>query len=256
MRRTMLLKNDMFNIPTVEEIISVLKRYGLEDKHIANKDCILAGGAVANVIYGMLNGIDKNDFVVNDIDIFTYTNDDIEEDETARTVVNTATGQQMGNGYRQNWARTSESHRIVATDRDGIANYVYIDTKDPFEFKDVISEFDLNCCKAGIIFSNTMAEPELVIDNAYLAFLASKVIRSGQSGLFTPYHTLVRLYKKSAEFNLPMADFDLSLVDEEFEAPMLTDKYKQLFDKYVLPTGKYELVEEKGNSETSLYSIR
>jgi hypothetical protein len=98
-------------------------------------------------------------------------------------------------------------YRIKSVSRDDMLNFVQCTMADGhmsrrLQALDVIAGFDLNCTRVAI----DLATKKLVWDHHYEQFLQSRQLRIAM--MHTPWHTFLRLAKKSQELPNVYADFE------------------------------------------------
>jgi len=199
-------------IPSVKTILSCLKK--LTGVTLGNKG-IVAGGAIANVIMGIIDGNVQNARVA-DIDLFydpkvTGPMDEIDEDwlEQCNLGVQKAPGgtpqrwttQATEDGYGNVIFVRNKSYRVIKSRHDGIFNRVTIDMEHEYrnselECEVLLESFDLNCCGAAV----NLKTNELVLTDDFKKFLKTRNLDI--TCLFTPNQSLVRYFKKKAELKL------------------------------------------------------
>lgn len=174
---------------------------------------ILAGQAVDSAITDLYG---KGGGVYNDLDIFRNAPGTHREGAN-----NFATGTTSRSEMTLNLAERPETsyggmaaivslarlYSIKSVSRDDMLNFVQCTMADGYMDRrlrahDVIAGFDLNCTRVAI----DLATKELVWDHHYEQFLQSRQLRIAM--MHTPWHTFLRLAKKSQELPDVYADFE------------------------------------------------
>lgn len=178
----------------IEELLSELK---IPDKYKNIGLSIIAGGAVANILYGKFHNLPK---VIKDIDLFFIKNpfdSELEIHETMRDLIE----EQMYDSMLSN------HYKIEKVYVDGIMNLIEVSTQQlGFDNPkrdlalNIISGFDINCCKAGFF------DKELVVSETFVDFLKNKNLKVDHP--FTPSSTTTRLFKKGIDLLIPKEKFE------------------------------------------------
>ncbi len=199
----------------------------------------IAGGAVANTIHNLINK-DRPTYcntkpVINDIDLFCfnrgeglnwglpiYPNPQNFISQTINPTLNM-------DGYGRAWVGTNgESITMVSSDRFGIINKigisVYLNPNCQFiiedYYKQLLDNFDLNCCSAGIDRLNG----KIIYNNKFVDFLVNNQIEVTM--VSSPLQTSVRMLKKSKELSTNTNNF-------ETEMSLLQHTFLNISNKYV-----------------------
>jgi hypothetical protein len=171
---------------------------------------ILAGQAVDSAITDLWGG---GGGVYNDIDIFRSCPRD-GDNRTSRvnqTAMRVNLELRTTNSYGEmsQILATVASYGIASVSRADMFNYVNCYMADgrmseKLSANRVISGFDLNCVRVGI----DLETQKLYWDASYAEFLRSRQLKITM--MHTPWHTFVRLAKKSEELPGVYADMDLA----------------------------------------------
>ena len=99
------------------------------------------------------------------------------------------------------------SRGIFDTTRKGIFNYIYFENNyyNSNDYLKILTDFDINCTQIGIC----LRTHRLIFTNEFLNFYNTMQLTICKPD--TPYHSIIRLFKKQHEFN-----FDCSLEFESF----------------------------------------
>jgi len=146
-------------------------------------DFVIAGGAVCNLIY---NHIHNKTAPVNDIDVFLLSK---EKESNLDGAVDSYRSQIIHSTYK-----------ILETSRDGILNFVKVESNQPnlFEFgNSLIESFDINACKAFIVFTNN--ERYVFTHREFEEFLLNKTIKV--NSFKTAIKSVLRVMKKKEELD-------------------------------------------------------
>lgn len=174
---------------------------------------ILAGQAVDSAITDLFG---HGGGVYNDLDIFRNVPNGARQgsrDFATRTATRATLALQTPSDYAGMQLTLSlvQSYSIKSVSRQGMLNFVNC-TMDEHEAtrrltaNHVLSGFDLNCTRVGVDLSTG----ELFWDRHYEEFLRSRQLRIAM--MHTPWHTFLRLAKKSEE--LPNVFVDLAAAAE------------------------------------------
>jgi hypothetical protein len=186
----------------------------------------MAGGAVANTIYYLLNKEKFEEPVINDIDLFFFNNvlghDWDYNTPNPNLFIHTNLGAVAGiDGYGRTWVGPSgETMRMFGSERFGIVNKVSINVfkqsiqnfNETNYYKTLLTVFDLNCCMAGLDRVNG----NIVYTEDFLDFLESDMIEV--TNVSQPLQTSVRLKNKSLQLGTDISNFDceMSLIKHSF----------------------------------------
>ena len=198
----------------------------------------IAGGAVANTIHNLINK-DKPTYnntksIINDIDLFCFNRGEglnwgLPIFDTQNFISQTINPTLNMDGYGRAWVGTNgESISMVSTDRFGIINKigisVYLNPNCQFiiedYYKQLLDNFDLNCCSAGIDRLNG----KIIYNDKFVDFLVSNQIEVTM--VSSPLQTSVRMLKKSKELSTNISNFEteMSLLQHTF----VNDSYKYI----------------------------
>lgn len=217
----------------IRQSIQIIKdKYGLPEKGL------LAGGSIANIVYGLYT---NKDIVVNDIDIFIldrvvdygdsqhhidknfiYTFDskrkELIEDVDYNGIV-----------YYRN---KRSLYTILETNEIGSFNYIKYVTNDSDPLL-VIKSFDINCTQVGYLIE----EDKIFYTEEFKEFIKTSILKI--TNINTPSHTAIRLFKKKQELGAEIPRFELLLLHYlvrndrmYFYKKRFLDKYKDLYLKY------------------------
>ena len=179
----------------------------------------IAGGAVANTIYYLLN---KNKFdspIINDIDLFcvnsTHEPHQYFSHHANENFIHTTLNENINiDGYGRVWRGScGESLSMVSSNRFGVLNEVKIDVKllNNSEFNevnyylDILKVFDLNCCSAGIDRVNE----KIIYTDKFIDFLLTNKIEV--TNISQPLQTTYRLHKKIKELKTDKSNLDIEM---------------------------------------------
>jgi hypothetical protein len=179
----------------------------------------MAGGAVANTIYYLLNKEKFEEPVINDIDLFFFNNvlghDWDYNTPNPNLFIHTNLGAVAGiDGYGRTWVGPSgETMRMFGSERFGIVNKVSINVfkqsiqnfNETNYYKTLLTVFDLNCCMAGLDRVNG----NIVYTEDFLDFLESDMIEV--TNVSQPLQTSVRLKNKSLQLGTDLSNFDCEM---------------------------------------------
>ena len=208
------------------------------------QEYFIAGGAISNTIHHILNPEINKKPVINDIDFFFFNrrteldfglyNDDGFITQTLNPVVSM-------DDYGRTWLGSrGESIRMSNSERFGIVNKVTIDVhlSQSIEFvstdyyKQLIQNFDLNCCCVGIDRVNN----KIIYNKKFVDFLCSNKIEV--ISVTYPLQTAVRMLRKSKELQSDVTNFEteMSLLQHSFVLNREKTIGQEWFDK----SKKYE----------------
>jgi hypothetical protein len=179
----------------------------------------IAGGAIANTIYYLLN---KNKFdspIINDIDLFCINNTHepyqyFSHPENENFIHTTLNENINIDGYGRVWRGScGESLSMVSSNRFGVLNEVKIDVslRNDSEFNevnyylDILKVFDLNCCSAGIDRVNE----KIIYTDKFVDFLLTNRIEV--TSIAQPLQTTYRLHKKIEELKTDKSNLDIEM---------------------------------------------
>lgn len=249
-------------------IIEYLKsNYSMPEKGI------VAGQAVASLIYKEL-GLDLPLFI-NDVDVFTFEGEHTfsrlhtKSDDTS--VKSVGQGSCHGVIYETKIKRGYKVLNSSYSEDDHYVNLIqiqYLVNGESAEVDDdvcipslIINSFDLNCCSVGFDLDTS----KFYYTGAFIEFCRTKQLRV--NSCHTPYHTMLRLMKKSDELKNVYCDIDgeLNLLIASiahscimYQETVIGNKFNVLYNKY--KTEKIEkvfkLVEStEERTEKGLYVI-
>lgn len=179
----------------------------------------IAGGAVANTIYYLLNKNKLDCPVINDIDLFCInrTNDPHQyfSHHANENFIHTTLNEGIDiDGYGRVWrGYCGESLSMIGSSRFGVLNKVKIDVKlnNGGEFNevnyylDILKVFDLNCCSAGIDRVNE----KIIYTDKFIDFLVTNKIEV--TNVSQPLQTTYRLHKKIKELKTDKSNLDIEM---------------------------------------------
>jgi hypothetical protein len=195
-----------------------------------SQDSYIAGGAVANTIHHFLNknrpSYKNTRPVINDIDLFCFSRKSgynwglplFTGENFIQQPINPTLNM---DGYGRVWFGTmGESITMVNSERIGVINKVDIDVyltsvhefKVTDYYKQLLNNFDLNCCSAGIDRLNN----KIVYTKEFVNFLVSNQIEVTM--VAQPLQTSIRMFKKSKELKTNTSNFEteMSLLQHAF----------------------------------------
>jgi len=188
--------------------------------HIPSKG-VLAGGAVANVLCGMVWGVD---LPINDVDIFQ-----VQKSGKSKLPGRNKHYHQYEDPYKGlvQTIDVKNAYTVIGTSRTGNFNYVNIRLLDPlntnFDYINVLKGFDLNCCQVGI----NLETRQLIYTPEFEKFLFGRQLKVVT--LYTPFHTAIRVFKKMEELKC--------FCDVEREMRYLTHAVYSIEDPWAKPSG-------------------
>ncbi|MDD2898332.1 MAG: PcfJ domain-containing protein [Desulfuromonadaceae bacterium] len=156
---------------------------------------IIAGGAIANMIYAYVHGGSFNAAIINDIDIFDMKPVQHYNDNTQHVVGIDHSFE----GYPNNISFSKNAYySVISNVRDGMINYIHTVTNkystiQRINVLNLLKGFDLNCTQAGV----DLKTGEIVATDDFYKFLETKQILV--TNYCTPHHTICRLLKKVDE---------------------------------------------------------
>jgi hypothetical protein len=111
--------------------------------------------------------------------------------------------------------KMSKTKKIFTTLRKDLFNYIYLDETYDFKFSamNVLNDFDINCTQVGIDLNTN----KIYYTNDFLYFYNTLNMKISTSD--TPYHTVIRYFKKAEEF--PHFNFS-----KEFESYYIHNQIK------------------------------
>jgi hypothetical protein len=188
----------------------------------------MAGGAVANTIYYLLNKEKFEEPIINDVDLFFFDNvlsyDWSYNTNDPNLFIHATLDNVAGvDGYGRTWVGPSgETMRMFSSERFGIINKVSISVStikksiqgfnETEYYKTLLTVFDLNCCMAGLDRVNG----NIVYTEDFLDFLESNMIEV--TNVSQPLQTSVRLKNKSVQLGVDTSNFDceMNLIKHSF----------------------------------------
>jgi hypothetical protein len=248
-------------------------------KHIElPEEGFLAGGSVANTLFGLYHTGNPNLIEVNDIDVFKLVTDKEVKvvdgvDETLNPPITlnlNIFNDDYGHVYVE---RDGTYYRVLNSERDGKLNNVtcivvrgngiiqerfipeegripvsqnvdYGKINFESDYDIILRGFDINNCQVGI----DLKTKKLHYTKPYKEFLKTKQLMVDVP--YTPLHTAIRLIKKTIQYKgMSYCDFDTEL--KYLYQATRTDEYgkligKETYDKYVKYRKTYVMVSEKG----------
>lgn len=171
------------------------------------KKGFIAGQAVASLIYREL-GLDIP-FFVNDVDVFiredTLKTDFPCEPKNFLTKINGSSFHCLGSNHQRYYQVTSSKY----SKNDPSVNLItyissnYNDIK--LHYLDFLGAFDFNCCAVGF----DIETQEFYFHDAFIFFLNTKQL--SVLSTFTPYHSILRLFKKINDLQNVHCDIETEL---------------------------------------------
>tara|TARA_R110002110_G_scaffold192729_3_gene401069 strand:+ start:4362 stop:5834 length:1473 start_codon:yes stop_codon:yes gene_type:complete len=200
----------------------------------------IAGGAIANTIYYLLNRNKFESPIINDIDLFCVKNGNHQTKIENGFSINSKTKSAINlDDYGRVWRGSfGETLSMVKSDRTGILNKISIDVKLKKDscfsvtkyYLDIINSFDLNCCSVGVDRVNE----KIVYNNKFIDFLVTDKIEV--TSIEQPIQTAFRLKKKIKELKTDSTNFltEMSLIqhsaifkNKKFIGPLWVSKIKK-----------------------------
>jgi hypothetical protein len=222
------------NIETYNKVLNIIKDECRKNDVRLNDYSIesyIAGGAVANTIHNLINK-DKPNYrntkpIINDIDLFCFTRGEgLNWSEPAHNDGQNFISQTINptlnmDGYGRTWLGTmGESITMTNSERFGLINkigiQVYLNHLHDFKVTDyypqLLNNFDLNCCSAGIDRLNG----KIIYTDKFVDFLVNNQIEVIM--ISSPLQTSIRMLKKSKELNTNTNNFEteMSLLQHSF----------------------------------------
>jgi len=195
----------------------------------------LAGGAISNVVWGILKG---KEAPVNDLDIYhlielkkNISTREMKEKQhfqrNEKWVYEDYTG--MNVGYQQ-----KGYYMIEKVSVDGIFNI--IEYKSSTEDKSIIIDsFDINCCQLGY----DIDKDEFVWTKDFEKFLETSELRL--TNLTSPAHSALRLVKKKNDLGATLPEIELDIIAYAMNNIRFVDTQKFRFkERYARMYEKYE----------------
>ena len=218
----------------------------------------LAGGALGNIIWQLVSG---NKAVINDIDIYiksteTYIPDSI----TGGFTIKTYTPQVVTDDYKRTYFtnRLKNYFQISEVLYDGYINTIkFKSNADTYQI--ILEQFDINCCQVGY----DLEDKKFYYTEDFIYFLSTGSLKI--TSLYTPAHTLLRLFKKSDELKATISTSEILLIEVCIEAPFIYEttryrfknKYLDLYNKYKNElNSKFELFKERDHLKEDVYGIK
>lgn len=177
----------------------------LKDNYVLPDTGFLAGGAIANVAYSFITGSEP---VINDIDIFVYTEeydaDKVHTPNATKTLEVEEYVHENGMELYRRKTKTISFYQIVGLKRENMLNYIYY-YSDRIDYDVVLENFDLNCVQLGYdleknIFHYTKEFSQFLKDGKILI-----------NNITSPNQTLLRLFKKRDEMGakIPITEINI-----------------------------------------------
>jgi hypothetical protein len=153
----------------------------------AGMDGFVAGGAVAAVVLGWLDGVE---YPIADVDVFTtrLATFRVAQRATQARLVTAMPSLDWGSFLIP---KLSGGYSVVSSRSSGVVNTVLLRTDIvAFSLENLLSGFDLNCTQVGVALSSG----DLRFSAAFRNFAESRVLRIDQWA--TPPHSLIRYIEK------------------------------------------------------------
>ncbi len=238
----------------IRQSIQIIKdKYGLPEKGL------LAGGSIANIVYGLHT---NKDIVVNDIDIFILdrlVDYDTEFRTNKRNFIYTFGSKRKeliedvdynGIVYYRN---KRSLYTILETNEIGSFNYIKYVTNDSDPLL-VIKSFDINCTQVGYLIE----EDKILYTEEFEEFIKTSILKV--TNINTPSHTVIRLFKKKQELGAEIPRFELLLLHYMvrnnriyFYKKRFLDKYKDLYLKYESDLSEFYKLDKW--EDTNMYEL-
>lgn len=191
---------------------------------------ILAGGALSNWIIHRVKNTQTP--IINDLDVFTI--DSFTDKHTWTTSLTSWDPIMVKNGYHHMMRlRFDKWYKILECKREGLVNYISVETQTGLGYMTILENFDLNLCAVGYCLETK----EVLYTSEFLDFfdsLYTSPVFSIQN-INSPDKTLIRALKKSSQlgidFNPNDLEFLIYLVREvpRFGRKTFTDKLAEDF---------------------------
>jgi len=211
-----------------DKVLGIISHKALDEGSVIDDyplDYFIAGGSVANTIYHLLNPDKFDKPIINDVDLFSFTINNIfyfspinTSDFISPFTVNESLGL---DGYGRSFLGAKNEYvRMNSSERFGVINKVSLSVSnvDPESFnetdyyKQLLNSFDLNCCMAGLDRVNN----KIIYTEGFVDFLLTDSIEI--TNLDYPLQTTVRFFKKGEELGTDTSNFDteISLIQHSF----------------------------------------
>lgn len=201
---------------TYNEVLSILNQFVIDNNSDLNQfsdDYYIAGGSVANTIYYLLNKHKFEKPVINDIDLFYFTNVYNNSNALRESVINFSDNDNRisPDGYGRVWMFEDNQVSMLNSQRMGVINLVTM--TNPFDeqvvqtkyYNALIDNFDINSCCVGLDRVNK----KIVFNNDFVKFLETDLMELKE--ITHPLQTFFRLNKKIAELNCDDSNLDVEI---------------------------------------------
>ena len=218
MRREEIVKilesNETFN-----EVLNIIKHechiHGTQFDDIPNSEFI-SGGAIANTIHYIFNKERFDRPIINDVDLFVFNfldtywgHNEVMIDSFIQSDLQRVVGDDYGQYFITN---TGDSINMRTNERIGIINKVMLDvysrkSRNVCEYySELINNFDLNCCMAGLDRLNN----KIVYTDDFVDFILNNKIEV--THLKFPLQTAYRMKKKCVELDTITTNFETEIL--------------------------------------------
>ncbi len=203
---------------TFNEVLNIIKHechtHGTQFDDIPNSEFI-SGGAIANTIHYIFNKDRFERPIINDIDLFVFNPVDTGQwgstmiDSFIQTNLQRVVGDDYGQYFITN---TGDSINMRTNERLGIINKVTLDvysrkSRNVCEYySELINNFDLNCCMAGLDRLNN----KIIYTDDFVDFILNNKIQV--THLKFPLQTAYRMKKKCVELDTVTTNFETEML--------------------------------------------
>lgn len=226
-------RNEIINFLEKEEtynrVLEIIENVcQTDDTHLDAypQDCFIAGGAIANTIYYLLNKEKFDKPIINDVDLFLFNH--VTQNQRVEYVLNESNFLHFNvdnniivfDGYNTHWVGSSgEEFKMVNSERFGIINKITINVKlreKKFTvidyYQQLLENFDLNCTMVGLDRVNN----KIIYNDEFVYFLETNKIEV--TSVKNPLQTAIRLHKKSVELKTDTTNVEteMSLLQHTF----------------------------------------
>jgi len=246
---------------TYNKVLEIIQDKGGDELSHQPLGGFIAGGSVANTIHHILNNTTKP--VINDIDVFCIYN--ISDLWFLQFNENSFIDEFTGVGINQDSYGSTylgpQGERISMYDsqRFGIVNKVsikvsnnrlgYITDFNPINYyNEVLNQFDINCCSAGIDRVNN----KIVYTENFIYFLLKNKIEI--TTLHTPIKTFIRLHNKIKDLNCECdLENEIKLLKHAFICGDMFDRrfgdewYEKINNNLEIVTEHFEIATQKND---------
>lgn len=175
-------------------------------KKLPNKG-LLAGGALSNWI---IHRVKNTQFpIINDLDVFTI--DSFTDEHTWTTSLASWDPLMVQSGYNHMMRLKFDSwYKILECKREGLVNYISIETQTGLGYMTILENFDLNLCAVGYCLETK----EILYTPEFLEFFDSLYTNPVFSiqNINSPDKTLIRALKKSSQLGIAFSPDDLEFL--------------------------------------------